>query len=115
MAAFVLLQLCNNRNRNGQRLVLQGGALQAIKAHMLAVRFNHLLQFTPFIFITYFLLIFGQEDPLVRRWMCFLIAKLCEKYDEAAMVAIRDGITEKLRTLLRDSVPEVLTCLDFIR
>lgn len=44
---------------------------------------------------------------MLRRWMCLCVAKLCERYDEAAMQAIREGVPDKLRMLLKDPVPEV--------
>ena len=52
---FFFFFFAQNRNRDGQRAVLQGGALPALRVHLLAA------------------------DPLVRRWACLLCAKLCEK------------------------------------
>jgi regulator-associated protein of mTOR len=48
-----------------------------------------------------------DNDPLVRRWTCFCLAKLWEEYEDAKLCAIRESAHEKLYMLLTDPIPEV--------
>ncbi|KAG2387137.1 hypothetical protein C9374_002172 [Naegleria lovaniensis] len=48
-----------------------------------------------------------EQDSLLRKWACLLIAKLLEDFDEAQEVAIKVGTHDKILHLLNDDVPEV--------
>ena len=82
MAAFILSVICNG-HEEGKKAVLNANPFPIIRFHLLA------------------------DDNQVRLWMCLLCAVLWQNYEEAKMAAIREGIMDKLKLLLRDSVPEV--------
>jgi regulatory associated protein of mTOR len=48
-----------------------------------------------------------SENPLLRKWICFFIARLMQYFDEAIEQAIADDIHTKISELLIDSSPDV--------
>ncbi|EFC42042.1 predicted protein [Naegleria gruberi] len=48
-----------------------------------------------------------EQDPILRKWACLLIAKLVEDFDEGQELAIKSTTHEKVLRLLNDDVPEV--------
>ena len=82
MSAFVLGIICRHY-RPGQRAVLKGGGLPVFFACM------------------------RHPDPVVRRWGAVCLGTLWEKFEDAKWTAAEEGVCDIIKTLLKDTAPEV--------
>ena len=44
---------------------------------------------------------------MLRRWLLLCLAKLWESFEDAKVIAIKEGVLEKMCAYLNDPVPEV--------
>jgi len=83
MSAFVLSALCDGYPI-GQYRILRSDALSLIHS-----------------------LLSNCESTLLKRWLCLLLAKLWQDYDDAKTMGVRVGLTDLLCCLLCDPSAEV--------
>lgn len=96
LSCFILAGICDGY-LEGQKSLIRSNPWNIIKFNMLA------------------------EDDLLRRWCLLLLAALwshsthtiSNNCDIIRLAAIREGVTEKVKMLTKDSVPEVLMFLIF--
>ncbi|KAJ3033043.1 hypothetical protein HDV00_006828 [Rhizophlyctis rosea] len=82
MCAFILSIFCHGF-RAGQQACLKNDLLPALVTHL------------------------TDQDPLLRQWVCVCLSKFWEGFQEAKWTGMRDGVHERLCSMLHDPVPEV--------
>jgi len=91
MAAFILASVCDNHPK-GQQACLKGGLVDVLLAHISRACDPR-----------------GSREatsPLLAKWLCLCLAKLCEDNVEARRVAFRSGAVKALSNMFTHQNPE---------
>ena len=91
MAAFVLASVCDNHPK-GQSACLKGGLVDVVLAHISRACDPRGTR--------------EATSPLLAKWLCLCLAKLCEDNVEARQVAFRAGAVKVLSNTFSHQSPE---------
>ena len=91
MAAFVLASVCDNHPK-GQNACLKGGLVDVVLAHISRACDPRGTR--------------EATSPLLAKWLCLCLAKLCEDNVEARQVAFRAGAVKVLSNAFSHQSPE---------
>ena len=91
MAAFVLASVCDNHPK-GQNACLKGGLVDVVLAHISRACDPRGTR--------------EATSPLLAKWLCLCLAKLCEDNVEARRVAFRAGVVKILSDAFSHQSPE---------